>query len=205
MNFFVTICVIRAKTNNIMSAQLEAIQKILQQQSNKAALEANRKFVPGSTAYGVRNPVLNNLAKQFKGGGFELVEELWAAGAYEEKITALKILGRIAKNNPEKTLQFIRQFSTNIGNWAECDTMGMQSVKPIVKTHQTEIFALAKKYNSSADMWQRRLSLVLVEYYTRERSLLPEINKLIARLESDKEYYVKKAVVWIKKNIAKGK
>ena len=189
-----------------MSVQLEAIQKILQQQSCKAALEANQKFVPGSKkVYGVRNPVLNDLAKQFKEGGFDLVKELWASGFYEEKITALKILGRIAKRDPEKSLQFIGQFATNIENWAECDTMGMQALKPIVKTHQKEIFALAKKYNSSADMWQRRLSLVLVEYYTRERSLLPEINKLIVPLENDKGYYVKKAVVWIKKNIAKGK
>jgi 3-methyladenine DNA glycosylase AlkD len=189
-----------------MSVQLEAIQKILKQQSNKAALQANQKFVPGSKkVYGVRNPVLNDLSKQFKGGGFALVKELWASGFYEEKITALKILGRIAKSDPEKTLQYIRQFAGQIENWAECDTMGMQSVKPIVKTHQQEIFALAKQYNSAADMWQRRLSLVLVEYYTRERSLLPEIHTLIAPLENDKEYYVKKAVVWIKKNIAKGK
>lgn len=189
-----------------MPAQLEAIQKILRQQSNKAALEANRKFVPGSKrVYGVRNPVLNSLAKQFKDGGFDLVKELWVSGAYEEKIMALKMLGRIAKKDPEKSLQLIQQFATNIENWAECDTMGMQSLKPIVKTHQKEIFALAKKYNSSPGMWQRRLSLVLVEYYTRERSLLPEINKLITPLENDKEYYVKKAVIWIKKNIAKGK
>lgn len=43
-----------------MSVQLEAIQKILKKQSNKAALAANQKFVPGSKkVYGVRNPVLN--------------------------------------------------------------------------------------------------------------------------------------------------
>jgi 3-methyladenine DNA glycosylase AlkD len=189
-----------------MSAQLKAIQKNLQQQSNKAALEAQQKFVPGSKkVYGVRNPVLNDLAKQFREGGFDLVKELWTSGAYEEKLTALKMLGCIAKKDPEKSLQLIQQFAKGIENWAECDTMGMQSLKPILKTHQKEIFALAKKYNSSADMWQRRLSLVLVEYYTRDKTLLPEINKLITPLENDKEYYVKKAVVWIKKNIAKGK
>ena len=190
-----------------MSHQLETIQKILQQHSNKAALDANKKFVPGSSkkVYGVRNPVLNDLAKQFKEGGFGLVKELWDAGAYEEKLTALKMMGCIAKKDPEKSLQLIRHFAKGIDNWAECDTMGMQALKPIVKTHQNEIFALAKKYNVSKDMWQRRLSLVLVEYYTRDKSLLPEINKLVASLEDDKEYYIKKAIVWIKKNIAKGK
>ena len=189
-----------------MSAQLKAIQKILIDNSNKAAVDANNKFVPGSKkVYGVRNPVLNDLAKQFKDGGFELVKELWNAGAYEEKITALKMLGCIAKKDPAQSLQLIQHFAKGIENWAECDTMGMQSLKPILKTHQQEVFALAKKYNTSKDMWQRRLSLVLVEYYTRYSNLLPEINALVKALEDDEEYYVKKAVVWIKKNIAKGK
>src|ERR1700749_4171145 len=102
-----------------MSVQLKAIQKILQQHASKAALEANQKFVPGSKkVYGVRNPVLNDLARQFKDGGFDLVKELWVSGAYEEKITALKMLGCIAKKDPEKSLQLIREFATNIENWA---------------------------------------------------------------------------------------
>ena len=189
-----------------MKEKLAAIQNALQQHCTKGALEAIHKFVPGSKkVYGVRNPVLNDLAKQFKDGGFELVQALWAAGAYEEKIIALKILGGVAKKNPEKTLQLVDLFSENIDNWAECDTMGMQSLKAVVKTHQKEIFALAKKYNPSKNIWQRRLSLVLVEYYTRYPALLGEINKLVEPLENDKEYYVKKAVVWIRKNMAKGK
>ncbi len=189
-----------------MVTQLEAIQKLLLKHADEGAVEANKKFVPGSKkVYGVRNPVLNEIAKQFKEGGFDLVKELWKAGAYEEKMIALKLLGCIAKKNPEMSLQLLQQFAKEIDNWAICDTMGMQSLKPIVKTHQKEIFALAKKYNNSKDFWQRRLSLVLVEYYTRDKTLLPEINKLVLALENDKEYYVKKAVVWIRKNITKGK
>lgn len=189
-----------------MSAQLQAIQKILQQYSDQAAKEATLKFVPGSTKiYGVRNPVLNDLAKQFKEGGFDLVKELWTSGAYEEKMTALKMLGCIAKKDAGKSLEFVAKFSTGIDNWAVCDTMGMQSLKPIVNTHQKEIFTLAKKLSISKYMWQRRLSLVLVEYYTRYPLLLPEINTLIKVLEEDEEYYVKKAVDWINRNIKKQK
>ena len=81
----------------------------------------------------------------------------------------------------------------------------MQGLKPILKTHQKEIFELAKKYNQSPDFWQRRLSLVLVEWYTRFKELRPEIKKLVSALEHHKEYYVKKALVWIKKNLEKGK
>jgi 3-methyladenine DNA glycosylase AlkD len=190
-----------------MSEQLKVIQKILIAKSSKAALGAHKNFVPGVTTniYGVRTPVLNELAKQFKGGGFELVKELWDAGAFEEKILAVKMLGSIAKKDPARSLQLIQYFAPGIDNWAVCDAMGMQGLKPILKTHQQEIFALAKKYNSSKNFWERRLSLVLVEWYTREPSLHPEIKKLVKPLENDPEYYVRKAVAWINKNFVKGK
>ena len=87
-------------------------------------------------------------------------------------------------------------------DWAVCDAIGMQSLKPIVKTHQKEIFRLSKKLNASENLWKRRLSLVLVEWYTRDASLHPEILKLIKPLEKDPEYYVKKAVEWIKRGLA---
>ena len=136
---------------------------------------------------------------------FDLIEQLWNAGALEEKILAVKMLGKIAKKDPERSLQITQIFAKNIGNWAVCDAMGMQGLKPILKTHQKEIFALAWKYNSSKDFWQRRLSLVLVEWYTRDKNCHIEIKQLVKELENDDEYYVKKAIVWINKNFLKGK
>ncbi len=189
-----------------MSKEFIAIQKLLLANSSPEAKASHQKFVPGKEkVYGVRMPFLNELATQYKSGGFDLINELWQAGALEEKTLAVKILGKIAKKDPERSLQMIELFAKNIGNWAVCDAMGMQGLKPILKTHQQEIFALAKKYNQSPDFWQRRLSLVLVEWYTRIKELHPEIKKLVKALENDDEYYVKKAIVWINKNFEKGK
>lgn len=186
--------------------QLQAIQQLLVSHAKPEALAAHQKFVPGAEKiYGVRTPVLNELATQFKDGGFELVEQLWQSGSLEEKMLAGKMLGKIAKKDAQRTLLLVERFSSTISDWAVCDTIGMQSVKPLVKTHHREIFALAKQLNTSANLWQRRLSLVLVEWYTRDASFHPAINKLVKPLEQDKEYYVKKAVVWIKKNFEKGK
>ncbi len=78
-------------------------------------------------------------------------------------------------------------------------------LRGIVKTHSAEIFSIAEKLNPSPDPWQRRLSLVMVEWYTRERSHTAEIKKLVKNLESDNEYYVKKAIVWINRNFKKGR
>lgn len=190
-----------------MSAQLKEIQQILKAKATSVTKLASEKFIPGNTekVYGVRTAVLNELAKQYKRDGFELAEALWKQGSYEEKMIAVKLLSHIAKKDPAQSIKLVELFAKNIGNWSICDTIGMQALKPIVKTHQKEIFALAWKYNNSKDFWQRRLSLVLVEWYTRIKAHHPEIKQLINNLENDEEYYVKKAIAWINKNFAKGK
>lgn len=187
---------------------LKEITQTLLQNASPEGLAAHHKFVPGASqqkVYGVRMPVLNQLAKDYKDGGFELVEALWESGAMEEKMLAAKILGHIAKKEPERSIKLVALFSNEIKDWAVCDTLGMQSLKPIVKSHREAIFALAQKLNKSKNSWQRRLSLVLVEWYTRMPELHPQINQLIKNLEADSEYYVKKAVVWIRKNFKKAK
>jgi 3-methyladenine DNA glycosylase AlkD len=49
------------------------------------------------------------------------------------------------------------------------------------------------------------LSLVIIEVFTKDASLQPEIMKRVKELENDEEYYVKKAVEWIRRNFKKGK
>ena len=183
---------------------LSVIQSELNTFSDERVKVSFRKFVPGSqNIYGVKMPFVNELAKKYKTGGFELAEELWNAGAFEEKVLAAKMLGRIAKGNPGKTLSLIRKFSEDISDWAVCDTLGMQSPKPINKSHAREIFSLSNELIRSKNFWQRRLALVLSEWYTRDKTFHPQIRSLLALVKNDEEYYVKKAVVWINRNFEK--
>ncbi len=100
-------------------------------------------------------------------------------------------------------MKLIEKYSNEIEDWAVCDTLGMQSIKSLVKAYAKEIFALANKLSKSKNLWRRRLSIVLVESYTKHKEYHPQINRLIELHENDKEYYVKKAVDWIKRNLRK--
>jgi 3-methyladenine DNA glycosylase AlkD len=189
-----------------MSILLKEVQEQLKVKSDEARVLSIKKFIPhAQKVYGVKNPMLNDLAKKYKEGGFEIVEALWKSGAFEEQILAAKLLGRICKQDPDRALELVKLFSKDISNWAICDTLGMQSLKPIVKNFAHEIFTMAKALNRSSNLWQRRLSLVLVEYFTRDKKNHQRIQKLIRSLENDEEYYVKKAVEWIKRNLQKGR
>jgi len=189
-----------------MSTPLQEIQKKL----NAAATDSNAEFFLKMTRgkqkiYGVKTPVLNTIVSEYRPYSFELAATLWRSGALEEKVIAIKIIEKEGRKDPDRVLKFFKQFAQDIHNWAVCDGLGMQFLRGIVKTHAREIFALAGKYNRSADPWQRRLSLVMVEWYTRDKEYIPAIKKLVTQLEDDDEYYVKKAVAWIKKNFAKKK
>ena len=189
-----------------MSILLKQVQKELKEHSTPEAKTAALKFVPNAEkVYGIRTPVLNLLAKKYKEGGFELVEELWKSGAFEEKLLAAKLLNVICKKDPLLSLKLVNGFSKDISDWAVCDALGMQSLKPVAKKIQKEIFDLSAKLIKSKNLWERRLSLVIVEVFTKDRLLQPAIMKRVKMLENDEEYYVRKAVVWIKRNFEKGK
>ena len=189
-----------------MSALFKQVQKELKEHSTPEAKAAALKFVPNAEkVYGIRTPVLNMLAKKYKEGGFDLVKELWDAGAFEEKLLAAKMLNVICKKDPLLSLKFVTGFSKDISDWAVCDAVGMQSLKPVSKKIQNEIFDLSEKLVKSKNLWERRLSLVIIEVFTKDKTLHPEIMKRVRMLENDEEYYVKKAVVWIKRNFEKGR
>jgi len=189
-----------------MSQQLKEIQKILRTKADKKNIAFFQKMVPGrQKIFGVKTPELNLIAQQYKLYSFDLANELWESGALEEKIIAIKIMEKTGKNDPDKLLSLFKRFSKKIDNWAVCDGLGMQFLRGVVKIHSQQIFDLAKKLNYSRNPWQRRLSLVMVEWYTRHSEHHAEIKQLVRNLEDDDEYYVKKAIVWIKKNFIKGK
>ena len=189
-----------------MSTLLKQVQKELTAHSTPEAKLAALKFVPNAEKiYGIRTPVLNMLAKKYKDGGFELVKELWKSGAFEEKLLAAKLLNIICKKDPLLSLKLVAGFSKDISDWAVCDAIGMQSLKPVAKKIQHEIFDLSAKLVKSKSLWERRLSLVIIEVFTKDKTLQTEIMKRVELLENDDEYYVRKAVDWIKRNFKKGK
>jgi 3-methyladenine DNA glycosylase AlkD len=185
-----------------MTKELIEIQKILKAKSNEKVKKSFEKFIPSNQkVYGVKVPQLNELAKRFKGGGFELVEELWKAGAFEEKLLASKILGKICKKDPERTLKFVKRFSKEIKDWAVCDTLATQGIREIAKIKKEEIFALSKKLIKSKNFWERRFAVVLLINFVKEKNLKKDIKDVLKKVERDKEYYIKKAVEWLKRKL----
>ena len=182
--------------------QLTEIGKFLKEKSNDKAKESWRKFVPTSEkVYGVYLAEINKIVSKYISGGFKLVEELWKSGYLEERILAAKILGKICKKDPEKTLGLIKNFVDDITDWAVCDTLAVQGIRPIAKIKQKEIFGFSRKLVKSKNPWKRRFGIVLLINFKKDKTLKKEIEKIIKNVEDDKEHYVKKSIDWIKREL----
>ena len=76
-------------------------------------------------------------------------------------------------------------------------------MKGIASEKQIELFAWSNKLVKSRNLWERRLGLVLLTHFVKDRNSRPQIEKTLARLSGDKEHYVKKAVAWLQKDLRK--
>ena len=185
-----------------ISQRVSSIKQELAAKSDEKAIGAVRKFIPTSQhVYGVRLPILNQIAKEHREGGCELAAALWKSGAFEEKLLAAKLLGSNCKKDPDRALTLAKKFASQISDWAVCDTLGMQGVKGIALKKQTEIFAWSNKLIKSKNLWERRLGLVLLTHFVKDRNARTQIEETLARLSGDKEHYVKKAVEWLQKDL----
>ena len=79
----------------------------------------------------------------------------------------------------------------------------MQGVKGIALEKQIEVFAWSNKLVESRNLWERRLGLVLLTHFVKDRNSRTLIEETLGRLRGDKEHYVKKAVEWLQKDLQK--
>lgn len=185
-----------------VSQHLSSIKQELVAKSDSKAKAAFKEFIPASQrVYGVLVPFLNQIAKEHREGGFELAEALWKAGAFEERVLAAKVLGKSCKNDPDRAIKLAKRFARQIRDWVVCDTLGMQGLRAIASTKRQELLAWSNDLAKSKNPWERRLALVLLTNFIKDKGSYPQIKKTLVRLSDDKAHYVKKAAEWIQRDL----
>ena len=181
---------------------LQEIKKFLKEHATEQAKSSWEKSVPtAKKIWGVPVAQINEIVSKYKSGGFELVQKLWESGYLEEQLLAVKILGKIAKKDPEQALALIEKFAKELDNWAVCDTLATQGVRALVKTHKEKILALADKFLRSKTPWQRRFGLVLFINFRKDAEIKPKVAQILKQFENESNYYVKKAIDWVKRSL----
>ena len=169
------------------------VKKFLKEKANEKAKQSWQKFVPtASKVHGVYLADINQIVTRYKAGGLDLVEKLWQSGYLEERILAVKILGKIARQDLKASWRLLTKFIKDIDNWAVGDTLATQGVRPFIKEKQEEILALAERLIMSPRLWERRFALVLLINFKKDKSLKKRIWLIVQEGENEKEPYIKK-------------
>jgi 3-methyladenine DNA glycosylase AlkD len=132
-----------------------------------------------------------------------LTTALWQSGKFEEGSVAIQLYARMHRKCalPEWKL-FDRWLHAHILNWAHCDALCADVLGPVLITHP-EWISNMDRWAGSTKKYVRRAALVAPLKGLRKGLFRPEAEALAARLSTDKEDIVRKAVVWLRKELAR--
>ncbi|HBM88841.1 MAG: DNA alkylation repair protein [Parvibaculaceae bacterium] len=92
----------------------------------------------------------------------------------------------------------IRGWCSTINCWDQSDTLSAHVARALEEKPKM-VWPVLQAWNSDADPWKRRQSVVGLFFYTRFRAKLPPVArslKTITALLKDEDYYVQKGVGW---------
>jgi 3-methyladenine DNA glycosylase AlkD len=190
---------------------ISGIRRALKQNADERKAAVLRRFFKtgpgeygeGDRFLGITVPVLRRLAGQY--GDLPLAGSEWLlrSPVHEERLLALLILiGRYRKGSASEKTRIYRFYLRNlrgINNWDLVDL----SAKPILGAYlfdrdKTPLYRLIE----SPSLWERRIGL-LATFYFIEKNQFRDTLRMAARLLSDKEDLMHKAVGWMLREIGK--
>ncbi|AIE83671.1 DNA alkylation repair protein [Fimbriimonas ginsengisoli] len=185
-------------------SDLDSIRERLRAAGTDEGRKAAQKFVPtADRTYGVRVPILNELARELDHADLEMVLDLWNSGMYEERLLAAKLLERFGRKEPDQTWRTVQRLAMDIADWATGDTLATEAVRPILKALGPEVAEAASRYVESDGEWTRRFGLVLLTHFVKDPGQQARIEAALASASVDRRTYVKKAAEWLRRDVAK--
>ncbi len=183
--------------------ELEEIRNILRSKANKKTKDFWKKnILSKDKLYGTKVAEINKVIQKIKELEPKLIFLLWNSNYFEEKILAIKLFKKVPKKYQNEIYKKIPDISKNITDWAVCDTLAIQGLREIAT--KKEILILSKKLLKSKNLWQRRLAIVSLINLVNSAKLRQEIKEILNLTNNEQEYYVKKAIIWLKKQLKKG-
>ena len=172
-----------------------------------------RQYIPGiGESYGVPLPALRVIAAELAKwgqlnptGAFALAERLWHDGSRDERIIAAKLLERLGKREPRKTLELATSFVGTIRNWEECDQLACFGLRNIVQRHPGAVLPHCENWVRSEDKWTRRFGVAVLTSLPRDKSYHPSEREfaILDAVMADEAREVQDAVAWALREMSK--
>ncbi|MCX8206265.1 MAG: DNA alkylation repair protein [Methanothrix sp.] len=191
---------------------VSAIRAELLQNADAQALESARRFFREPVKlYGVRRPVVREIARRhFKGirhmektDIFELCEALLKTDYTEDAIVAFDWSYALRRSYEPPDFQIFEWWvKAYINNWVKCDTFCNHSLGTFVEMYPEHIERL-KIWSASDNRWMRRAAAATMILPARRGLFLSDVLEIADLLLRDTDDMVQKGCGWLLKEASR--
>ncbi len=191
-----------------MNHLIEEVRKEMLSYADDATRAGSQRFFKEKlTAYGVKLPLVNAVAKRHlkslkplqKAEIFEHCTELWQSGIFEESVVACNWSYAVRSRFEPGDIRVFKSWIDNyVNNWASCDTLCNHTVGEFIEMYPEKIAEL-KRFAVSGNRWMRRAAAVSLIIPARKGLFLNDIFEIADLLLADRDDLVQKGYGWMLK------
>lgn len=175
--------------------------------SEESRISGERFFKEPVKMYGMRAAQLSAIAKEHfsnvrplpKKEIWELCEQLWQSGMYEESIVACIWSHRLHKKFTNDDFPVFEHWVKKyINNWASCDTFCNHTVGTFIEMYPEYLKEL-KKWARSDNRWVKRAAAVSLIVPAKKGMWLDDVFEIASLMMHDNDDMVQKGYGWMLK------
>lgn len=164
-------------------------------------------------SFGTRKPAIHAIASKYvtanKDSGLrrihEVADELWHAGIFEARSLAASILMRFRRRLDRRTFDLLSGWYDDVDNWANCDDVSVFVLGEFMFRDEG-ITSDVSGWVQSTNPWRRRAAVTATIPANREGRSDPRlVLDMVRSLLDDDDYYVKKSLGWVLRELGKSK
>jgi 3-methyladenine DNA glycosylase AlkD len=120
-------------------------------------------------------------------------------------VLAAKILERLGKHDPQRTLSVVTSFVKTLRNWEECDQLACFGLRCVVKRYPDHVLPWCDRWVKSEEKWTRRFGVAVLTSLPRDKDYQPSKREfeILEQVMTDPVREVQDAVSWALREIGK--
>jgi 3-methyladenine DNA glycosylase AlkD len=171
----------------------------------KAYLKSELRF------YGTTTPEIRRAANDFARDHRELtraqlrkiVDELWSTDVFELRSAGVALLSKYAELLTERDLTWLVGFVRRSKTWAHVDWLAADVIGGVVGESRTALRRLPA-WARDENFWVRRTALLAqLRTLSHEAGDFPLFARLAAPMLGEREFFIRKAIGWILREVSK--
>jgi 3-methyladenine DNA glycosylase AlkD len=134
----------------------------------------------------------------------ELVQDLWQRPVFELKAVAVALLERRIRSLEAADLVLVEELLRRSHTWALVDWLCTKVAAPLVESDPEATTPVLERWSTDDDFWLRRASMLAQLPALRAGSGDFELfASFAARMVEEKEFFIRKAIGWVLRDVSK--